>query len=51
MHTPCRYEEGKLIDAEGEAVMMGWEAPLMERHAAIICRQVTERVLGWAGRD
>ena len=21
----------------GEAVMMGWETPLMERHAAIIC--------------
>ena len=35
-----RYEDGKLIDAEGEAVMMGWEAPLMERHAEIICSQV-----------
>ncbi|GAB4818430.1 hypothetical protein N2152v2_005476 [Parachlorella kessleri] len=34
-----RYEDGKLIDAEGEAVMMGWEAPLMERHAEIICSQ------------
>lgn len=24
--------------AAGEAVMMGWEAPLMEKHAAAICR-------------
>ena len=32
-----RYEDGKLMDEDGEAVMMGWEAPLMERHADIIC--------------
>ena len=32
-----RYEDGKLLDAEGEGVMMGWETPLMERHAEIIC--------------
>lgn len=29
----------RLLDAEGEAVMMGWEAPLMERHAAAICQR------------
>lgn len=32
-----RYEDGKLMDEDGEAVMMGWEAPLMEQHADIIC--------------
>lgn len=32
-----RYtEQNKLIDADGEAVMMGWESPLMERHADIL---------------
>lgn len=25
--------------AAGEAVMMGWEAPLMKKHAAVICGQ------------
>lgn len=31
------YEGEKLLDADGEAVMMGWEAPLMEKHAEVIC--------------
>ncbi|WIA36719.1 hypothetical protein OEZ86_007992 [Tetradesmus obliquus] len=35
VYTP---DGDKLLDADGEAVMMGWEAPLMEKHAAAICR-------------
>jgi protein arginine N-methyltransferase 2 len=30
------YSEGRLLDDEQNGVMMGWEAPLMERHAAVI---------------
>eukprot|EP00887_Chlorella_sp_A99_P001235 scaffold14.g1235.t1 len=33
--SSLRYEGAALVDAEGEGVMMGWEAPLMERHAEI----------------
>jgi hypothetical protein len=36
-------EDGRLMDAQGEAVMMGWEAPLMERHADTICAAVSQR--------
>ncbi|KAG1679254.1 hypothetical protein FOA52_009283 [Chlamydomonas sp. UWO 241] len=37
-------EDGtKLLDADGEAVMMGWEGPLMRHHAELIC--------GPGGRD
>ncbi|KAG7667230.1 hypothetical protein Ndes2526B_g04267 [Nannochloris sp. 'desiccata'] len=32
-----RYVDGKLLDEDNEAVMMGWEAPLMVHHADIIC--------------
>ncbi|KAL6781116.1 GUM1 [Auxenochlorella protothecoides x Auxenochlorella symbiontica] len=31
------YRDGQLVDAEGEAVMMTWEAPLMREHARILC--------------
>ncbi|GIL60427.1 hypothetical protein Vafri_15020 [Volvox africanus] len=31
------YRGEQLLDAEGEAVMMGWERPLMVRHAELIC--------------
>lgn len=27
------YKNGELLDAEGNGIMMGWEAPLMQRHA------------------
>lgn len=30
------YSEGRLLDAEANAVMMGWEAPLMDLHASCI---------------
>lgn len=32
-----KYENDKLLDAEGNGVMMGWEKPLMELHADVIC--------------
>ena len=32
-----RYDGDRLIDAEDDAVMMQWEAPLMEEHAARLC--------------
>ncbi len=35
------YKDGQLLDEDGEAVMMGWEAPLMERHAEAICQQAS----------
>ncbi|KAG2483914.1 hypothetical protein HYH03_017235 [Edaphochlamys debaryana] len=31
------YKGEQLLDADGEAVMMGWETPLMLRHAELIC--------------
>ncbi|KAI8469903.1 MAG: S-adenosyl-L-methionine-dependent methyltransferase [Monoraphidium minutum] len=31
------YDGDRLIDADGEAVMMGWELPLMVEHAKEIC--------------
>ncbi|KAI9007243.1 S-adenosyl-L-methionine-dependent methyltransferase [Gaertneriomyces semiglobifer] len=30
------YSEGRLLDSESNAVMMGWEAPLMTLHAHVI---------------
>ncbi|KAL6043942.1 Arginine N-methyltransferase 2 [Balamuthia mandrillaris] len=32
-----RYEDNKLLDEENNAVMMGWEAPLMRLHAEMLC--------------
>ncbi|CAK0829542.1 unnamed protein product, partial [Prorocentrum cordatum] len=31
-----RYESGRLLDASGRGIMMGWEAPLMRRHACAL---------------
>ncbi|KAL6754912.1 arginine N-methyltransferase 2 [Haematococcus lacustris] len=38
LSQPLHYSDdgSKLLDADGEAVMMGWEGPLMERHAALM---------------
>jgi type IV protein arginine methyltransferase len=33
------YKDGVLLDHENNGVMMGWELPLMKRHAAVICKQ------------
>ncbi|KDD74705.1 hypothetical protein H632_c1123p0, partial [Helicosporidium sp. ATCC 50920] len=35
--SKVEYSQDTLVDAEGEAVMMEWERPLMERHAAMLC--------------
>jgi type IV protein arginine methyltransferase len=32
------YEGGNLLDANGDAVMMPWEKPLMLAHANLICQ-------------
>lgn len=39
LKSTIRYSEDgeKLLDDNGEAVMMGWEAPLMVHHAEAIC--------------
>lgn len=37
LQQKLKYSEGKLLDANDDAVMMGWEGPLMEQHAALIC--------------
>jgi protein arginine N-methyltransferase 2 len=38
LQQPVRYDgDDKLLDTENDAVMMDWEAPLMERHAQVIC--------------
>ncbi|KAJ3410893.1 hypothetical protein HDV05_003111 [Chytridiales sp. JEL 0842] len=33
---PLTFSEGRLLDKENNGVMMGWEAPLMKRHADVI---------------
>ena len=37
LSSKLEYQDGKLLDGEGEAVMMEWERELMVRHAEIIC--------------
>ena len=32
MSQPLLFSEGRLVDAEGGAVMMGWEDGLMRHH-------------------
>jgi hypothetical protein len=32
------YQDGKLLDSKGEAVMMQWEEPIMKAHANLICQ-------------
>jgi protein arginine N-methyltransferase 2 len=38
LESKIYYKDGKILDTNGEAVMMGWEAPLMVRHAKEICK-------------
>lgn len=38
LRQKVRYEGGNLLDAQGEAVMMTWEKPLMLAHANLICQ-------------
>jgi len=38
LSTPVRYDgDDKLLDENGDAVMMSWEGPLMEAHADALC--------------
>lgn len=38
LSQPVRYDgDDKLLDTENDAVMMDWEAPLMRRHAQVMC--------------
>ena len=39
-----RYEEGRLLDADSKAVMMGWEAPLMKHHAELLLPEQQLRI-------
>jgi len=32
------FADNKILDANGDAVMMGWEGPLMRLHAALMCK-------------
>lgn len=32
------FRDGAILDEAGEAVMMGWERPLMVRHGALLCQ-------------
>ncbi|KAI8587871.1 S-adenosyl-L-methionine-dependent methyltransferase [Geranomyces variabilis] len=36
LSRPLTFSEGRILDADKNGVMMGWEEPLMERHAAVI---------------
>mmetsp|Transcript_3908 Transcript_3908/g.7890 ORF Transcript_3908/g.7890 Transcript_3908/m.7890 type:complete len:562 (+) Transcript_3908:80-1765(+) len=36
LHEELRFESGRLLDSTGSAIMMGWEAPLMDRHAQVL---------------
>lgn len=52
LKSSLRYDDGRLLDADGEAVMMGWEKPLMERHADVLCgRTIEEAGTSDSGRD
>eukprot|EP00930_Biecheleria_cincta_P046562 TRINITY_DN32117_c0_g1_i1.p1 TRINITY_DN32117_c0_g1~~TRINITY_DN32117_c0_g1_i1.p1 ORF type:complete len:539 (-),score=133.91 TRINITY_DN32117_c0_g1_i1:57-1628(-) len=33
MHQKLEYQDGRLLDENRKGIMMGWEAPLMEKHA------------------
>ncbi|KAI8820575.1 S-adenosyl-L-methionine-dependent methyltransferase [Fimicolochytrium jonesii] len=39
------FSSGRLLDSDANAVMMGWEAPLMTLHAAVIAPTPGKRVL------
>lgn len=37
LQRPLKYQDDKLLDSELNAVMMGWETPIMEKTAKILC--------------
>jgi len=46
LSRPLRYVDDKLIDADGNGVMMGWEDPLMKLHAKTICQPISPEECG-----
>ena len=42
LSQPLAFSEGRLVDAEGGAVMMGWEDGLMRHHAAALRRRLDD---------
>lgn len=45
LSSPLTYSEGRLLDADKNAVMMGWEEPLMVIHAKVIAPTPGKKVL------
>lgn len=43
LKSKLRYSEGLLLDADDNAVMMGWETPLMVKHCEIMCKDRPKR--------
>lgn len=37
LSSKLTYSNGLLLDADKNAVMMGWEEPLMQKHVDILC--------------
>ncbi|ORX60500.1 hypothetical protein DM01DRAFT_1332651 [Hesseltinella vesiculosa] len=37
LNQKLHYDDNKLMDANNDAVMMGWEGPLMVEHAKVMC--------------
>eukprot|EP01104_Vermistella_antarctica_P009064 TRINITY_DN2314_c0_g1_i1.p1 TRINITY_DN2314_c0_g1~~TRINITY_DN2314_c0_g1_i1.p1 ORF type:complete len:238 (-),score=31.80 TRINITY_DN2314_c0_g1_i1:531-1199(-) len=37
LQRPLVFSEGRILDADGNAVMMGWEAEIMRQHADVLC--------------
>ncbi|ORZ17958.1 arginine N-methyltransferase 2, partial [Absidia repens] len=37
LQQKLHYDDNKLMDANNDAVMMGWEGPLMVEHAKVMC--------------
>ena len=37
LSSALHYSEDRLLDSDNNAVMMGWETPIMEKSAAIMC--------------
>ena len=35
--SALHYSDDRLLDSENNAVMMGWETPIMEKSAALMC--------------
>ncbi|RUP45146.1 S-adenosyl-L-methionine-dependent methyltransferase [Jimgerdemannia flammicorona] len=45
LQQKLHYDDDRLMDANNDAVMMGWEGPLMAEHAKMMCPQSSLSVL------